>query len=385
MALIDVIKYEGSRDILIYRYPNTEFNTMSQLVVHESQEAVFFKNGRMLDVFRPGKYTLHTKNIPLLNKVINLPFGGESPFQCEVYFVNKAIALNYKWGTMSKTRVMDNKFHILLEIGACGTLGLRVVNPRELLWKIVGTESELTAEACLNFFRENVSAKVKEYLANVMRDPKMDFLALELHLHDFSLAVKERLQETFNDVGVELYNFIIGTINIPDDQYQVIMQGQQELQKAQYGKQLKSMEAEGDAKAATIRADGRAKSRQIEGYNWADEQLAETSKLYAGNPGSAQNPMNMLAQAPVALTLGDMIRENMEPVAKAHFSNGPMSLRKAVSGNGEKYHEPAAEEQTVHAGEDPVKILAKLKEMLDLGLIPKEMYDEKMKEVLSRM
>ena len=171
MALIDVIKYEGSRDILIYRYPNTEFNTMSQLVVHESQEAVFFKNGRMLDVFRPGKYTLHTKNIPLLNKVINLPFGGESPFQCEVYFVNKAIALNYKWGTMSKTRVMDNKFHILLEIGACGTLGLRVVNPRELLWKIVGTESELTAEACLNFFRENVSAKVKEYLANVMIFP----------------------------------------------------------------------------------------------------------------------------------------------------------------------------------------------------------------------
>lgn len=94
MAIIEVIQYEGDKNTLVYRYPNTEFNTLSQLIVHESQKAVFFKNGQMLDVMEPGKYTLHTGNIPLLNKLINLPTGGVSQFQCQVYFVNTALALN---------------------------------------------------------------------------------------------------------------------------------------------------------------------------------------------------------------------------------------------------------------------------------------------------
>ena len=169
MALIDVITYEGSNDVLVYKYPHTEFNTLSQLEVHESQEAIFFRDGKMLDSFGPGRYTLHTGNIPILSKLINLPTGGESPFRCEVYFVNKALTLNYKWGTQSKTRVMDNQFHLLLELGASGTVGLKVVNPRMLLGKIVGTELALSAEVCLNYFRENISAKVKEYLSRVMQ------------------------------------------------------------------------------------------------------------------------------------------------------------------------------------------------------------------------
>lgn len=232
MTLIDVITYDGDNNTLVYKYPHSEFNTLSQLIVHESQEAVFFKNGQMLDSFGPGKYPLHTGNIPLVSKLLNLPSGGVSPFRCEVYFVNKALALNYRWGTMSKARVMDNTYNLLLEIGASGTLGLKVIDPRMLLSKIVGTEGELKAEDCLNYFRENVSTKVKEYLARVMKKQGMNFLLLDTYLSDFSVAVRERLQETFNDVGVEIYNFVIGTISIPDEQYQVILEGQQDIQKA---------------------------------------------------------------------------------------------------------------------------------------------------------
>ena len=87
MALIDVIEYEGNKDVLVYKYPHSDFSTMSQLIVRESQEAILYKDGKMLDSFLPGKYTLHTGNIPLLSKVVNLPFGGNSPFKCDVFFV----------------------------------------------------------------------------------------------------------------------------------------------------------------------------------------------------------------------------------------------------------------------------------------------------------
>ncbi|MCD7735865.1 MAG: SPFH domain-containing protein [Lachnospiraceae bacterium] len=399
MAMLDVITYEGNHDVLVYRYPHTEFNTMSQLIVHESQEAVFFKNGQMLDSFGPGKYTLRTENIPLLGKLINLPTGGESPFRCEVYFINKTLALNYKWGTTSRTRVMDNQFHLLLEIAANGTIGLKVTNPRMLLSRIVGTEMELTAERCLEYFRENVSAKVKEYLASVMRRPEMNFLLLEMYLNDFSAAVKEMLREIFNDVGVDIYNFVIGMINIPEEQYAVITEGQRALQKAQYAKQLKRIEAEGDAESSVIRAGGRAKSRETEGYNWADEQVSEITRMYAANPGNVQNPVGMLAQAPMALAFGTMLKNGMEPAMDRQFSNAPrafseekpMSTPLADVGteHSEKNVNSGRAENNVPekdaAYEDPVMVLTKLKKLLDAGLIPQDAYDRKMQEILDRM
>lgn len=91
MALIDVIEYEGSNDVLVYKYPHSYFSTMSQLIVRESQEAILYKDGKMLDFFLPGKYTLHAGNIPLLFKVVNLPFGGNSPFKCDVFLLIKQL------------------------------------------------------------------------------------------------------------------------------------------------------------------------------------------------------------------------------------------------------------------------------------------------------
>lgn len=326
MAMFDVIAYEGGNDVLVYKYPHTEFNTLSQLEVHESQEAIFFRDGKMLDSFGPGRYTLHSGNIPLLSKLVNLPFGGESPFRCEVYFVNKALALNYKWGTQSQTRVMDKQFNLILHIGANGTLGLKVVNPRMLLSKVVGSESMLTAEVCFNYFRENVSAQVKQYLARVMSKPEMNFLLLEMYLTDFAAAVKGQLNSVFQDVGVELYNFVFGGIHISEEEYAVIQDGQKELARAQYEKKLKVLAAQGDAESIKILADANAMARKLQGYNWADEQVAEITKIYAANAGNGANPANMLAQAPMAMAFGNMLRNNMEPLMGMQFSNPPMNF-----------------------------------------------------------
>ncbi len=96
MAILDVIKYEGGNDTFVWKHPAEDFSTKSQLIVHETQEAVFFKNGQALDLFAAGRHTLDTQNIPLISKFVNLPFGGVSPFHCEVYFVNKVVSMDIR-------------------------------------------------------------------------------------------------------------------------------------------------------------------------------------------------------------------------------------------------------------------------------------------------
>lgn len=82
LDIAKIIKYEGPNDVLVWKHPIEDFNTTSQLIVHESQEAILFKNGQALDLFGPGKYTLTTENIPLLRRLINIPTNGETAFHC---------------------------------------------------------------------------------------------------------------------------------------------------------------------------------------------------------------------------------------------------------------------------------------------------------------
>lgn len=110
MAIQEVIKCEGENSVLIYKHPAEDFNTMSQLIVHESQEAVFFSDGQALDSFRARRYTLETKNIPLISKLRNLVSGGVSPFHTEVYFINLATMMDIPWGTPSQVTVRDPNY-----------------------------------------------------------------------------------------------------------------------------------------------------------------------------------------------------------------------------------------------------------------------------------
>ena len=96
--ITEIIKYEGDNSTFIWKHPSEDFNSLTQLIVHESQEAVFFMNGQALDLFGPGRYTLETQNIPILGKLLNLATGGVSPFHCEVYFINKAEQMSVKSG-----------------------------------------------------------------------------------------------------------------------------------------------------------------------------------------------------------------------------------------------------------------------------------------------
>src|SRR5215208_7892840 len=143
MALIDVIQHPSERsDEIVFRVPQQgagEFRLGSQLIVRESQTAVFFRDGKALDTFGPGRHTLSTMNIPLLANLISIPFGGTSPFRAEVYFVNMADLIDMKWGTMEPVTFRDSEFG-MVRLRAFGTYAMAINDPQLFVNKIVGTQ-----------------------------------------------------------------------------------------------------------------------------------------------------------------------------------------------------------------------------------------------------
>jgi hypothetical protein len=215
-----VIKFEGESGALIWKHPSDDFNTTSQLIVHESQEAIFFRNGEALDLFTAGRYTLETQNIPILRNLLNLPTGGVSPFHCEVYFINKVMTLNVKWGTNTSSEVIDPQFNILINIGASGGMGIQVADSRKFLIKLVGTEPKLTADRLQGYFRENIATRVKSYITRIMSE--VSFVVVNAQLNDISVALHNQLSGDMKDFGINLVNFYVSTIHIPDDDKQRI-------------------------------------------------------------------------------------------------------------------------------------------------------------------
>nr|MCR5393951.1 SPFH domain-containing protein [Bacteroidales bacterium] len=120
MALIDVIKWEVSDEEFIYKFPSDDLRIGSQLVVYQSQTAFFVQKGKICDEFTAGTYTIKTENIPILNKLINLAFGGDSPFKADVWFVNQITKLNMKWGTPQPIQLEDPKYGIIVPVRAFG-------------------------------------------------------------------------------------------------------------------------------------------------------------------------------------------------------------------------------------------------------------------------
>jgi len=103
MAFIDLVRWSPQEDVTVYahKYPEDNLSTYTQLIVQESQEALLFSKGQLLQKFGPGKHTLSTENIPILRNLFGLPFGGKNPFTAEVWFVNKIQAYNIEWSISS--------------------------------------------------------------------------------------------------------------------------------------------------------------------------------------------------------------------------------------------------------------------------------------------
>ena len=284
-----IIKYEGDNETLVWKHPIEDFNFGSQLIVHESQEAIFFRDGQALDLFGAGRYTLQTQQLPLLEKIYKLPTDTEGTFHSEVYFVNLATQMGVKWGTDSKVRLFDPASGLHIEIGASGEFNIRVTDSRKLLLKVVGTTGGLGQEQLLGigngkgFFRSMVMTQVKSYLAQTIKENTINILEIDEHLMALSGALRERINAALDEYGLTMPEFYVSRIVTPDDdpnfrrmkeqyaeQYLLVRQENIRKAEAEAAADRKAVEAQTAARMKIIGAQGEAEALKIQKQAEAD-------------------------------------------------------------------------------------------------------------------
>lgn len=264
MAIVEVVKYNGNPDVFAWKYPSEELGTWTQLIVNESQEALLVKSGKILDVFGSGRHTLETANIPILNKIINLPFGGRSPFTAEVWYINKGYNLDIKWGTPTPIQIQDPKYGIFAPVRSNGAFGIHVSDAKKFLAKLVTTMPTFDAATVTKYFRSLYVTKVKDAISTYLVHKQISILEINAYIDELSQHMKDRIQPVMDDYGIELVSFYVNEISVPEDDTAV--------------KKLKD--------ALSKRAE-----MNIIGYSYQQERSFDTLEGAAKNTGSTAAPL----------------------------------------------------------------------------------------------
>ncbi len=217
MAIIEVVKYNGSPDMLAWKYPGEELGTWTQLIVNESQEAILYKGGMALDVFQSGRHTLETENIPILNKIVNIPFGGRSPFTAEVWYVNRTYSLDVKWGTATPIQIQDPKYQVFCPIRANGIFGITIQDSKKFLVKLVGTMPTFDKQTLVKFFRGVYITKVKDAISSYVVKKQISILEINAYIDELSTYMQERIEPEMAGYGIKLVNFYVNDISVPEE------------------------------------------------------------------------------------------------------------------------------------------------------------------------
>ena len=214
MAFIDVVEWSPQDNAeFAYRFPHSNLSTYTQLIVHESQEAVLFSKGQILGKFGPGKHTLSTQNLPLLRNLYGIPFGGKNPFMAEVWFVNKVAPLNIDWET-SSMRFMDPDYGQMLPLVAKGRYGLKVTDAERFLVKLVGTLRSFTSAELTDHFKGAMISKTNSTIVAFMTANRVGINTIAMHLDDLSRFIKQPMAEFWEEYGFELAGFYITEVNL---------------------------------------------------------------------------------------------------------------------------------------------------------------------------
>lgn len=261
MALVEVIKYDGTPDVYAWKHPNEELGTWTQLIVNESQEAILYKGGKAFDTFGSGRHTLSTLNIPLLNNIVNIPFGGHSPFAAEIWYVNRVSNLDMKWGTTAPIQLQDPKYKIIIPVRAFGQMGIRIEDSRKFLVKLVGTLSQFDQADISRYFRGLLLMNINESISSYLVHKQISILEINAYISEISNHVKEKMMPVFAEFGIEIVNLYMDSVNTPDDDPSV-----KRLQEAL----------------------ARKAEMDIVGYTYQQERSFDTLEGAAKNEGSTQ-------------------------------------------------------------------------------------------------
>ncbi len=333
MAIVDRLKFNGGADDIAWKFPDEGITWGAQLIVAESQEALFFKGGQCHDLFGPGTYTLKSNNIPLLEKFVNMAFGGDTPFAAEVWFISKRIFQGIGWGTKTPIQIEDPKFGILTNLRAFGVYGVRIADTRVFVKEVIGTQGKTTTESIQDLMLSTIVSDIEEMLSQVVHEQNIDIIRINTQRSKIEEAFRPLLQKKFERFGLAVEQFEIESLNIPQDDpgYQAI-----------------------------VKAKGDKAQMNILGDAYAQKRMLDIGEAAAKNEGSGGGMM----QAGMGMGMGQMMGNMM----------GQMG-----GGMG------GQQQQAAPAADDPAAKIQKLKGMLDQGLITQDEFNAKKAKILDSL
>lgn len=353
-GLASIIKYEGDNHTLIWKHPIEDFNYGSQLIVHESQEAIFFRDGQALDLFGAGRYTLETQQLPLLEKIYKLPTDTEGTFHSEVYFINKTVQTAIKWGTPEKVRFIDPLTGTPLELGASGEMNITVKDSRKLLLKLVGTMKGISWEdgpsftkSLQNTFRPLIANAVKTNLPIVIKKNEIDILEIDERLDLVSDSLITKIKPGFEEYGLTIPQFYVTHVVLPEDDpnfkrirelHMVILQSKVlqaeatvKIVQAQTETQYRTAQEQSKAAIEAVRREAELQKQQTQ--TEVARREAERQVIVAQAEAQAQR-MQGMTEAEIMHAKGYNQRDVLQMEVQKAYAEGIGNMGPAISAGG---------------------------------------------------
>ncbi len=221
MALYSVVSFSGTNsDWLIYKYPNTEFNSKSKLVVSTGQVAIIVHNGKIERICEEGNYVMNSELLPIVKTFVKGVHGGKNPYPIEVYFINKRLKLDLLWGTTDPVSILDPIYKIQLRVRARGQMGIKLVNYQYFLQTLVGTlmqGSYIDFDIICNYFRGSLNQKIKKVLSSFIISNKITFFEIDTRIDEIQSEFESAMKDEVTKFGFEIASLSIESINVPED------------------------------------------------------------------------------------------------------------------------------------------------------------------------
>ncbi|MCH2229281.1 MAG: SPFH domain-containing protein [Crocinitomicaceae bacterium] len=355
MAILDVLKYEGPNDVLVWKWRSdskssrgNELRMGSQLIVNQSQEACFFNEGQLQDILGPGTHTLSTKNLPVLSGLVGLVYGGNSPFVAEVYFVNKAVSMDTKFG-LTPFNMIEPTFKVPIPVSCRGSFALVVEDSRIFLTKIIGTVKDFHASTIKELFRGVITENIKSTITKISKEQNLSPLELESIVFQVSGAVKAIINNHLKEFGLSLKIFNIEGIPVIDTDQRV---------KDVVNEFQKVMTQDLDERMRLKRRAENLEIYKVERSFDTTEKAAENIGGSGGEAGGILGTMIGMGMVnPIAEQMGDMMAKNTGDV-KENQSLG---------------------------NEETIKLLKQLAELKEAGVLTDEEFASKKTELLNKL